>query len=182
MFTITPTTLPPAVNGTAYMQTLTVAGGTAPYTWSMPVGVPPAGLTFAAGVLSGTPTAAAFADLTVLVTDSSSPAQSASIVYYFAVCPAVLRVGIQIDGAAIIAAVVPTALVFAMIQGVALNRVSGTGAKVYADLPTLFKALMTSSLQALLNQYPSGALQSAQGNFATAQAALQSAMAGATIT
>ncbi len=48
---------PTAVVNTAYSYTLTAAGGTTPYTWSVNAGTLPAGLTLSsAGVLSGTPT------------------------------------------------------------------------------------------------------------------------------
>ena len=56
--TLLPASLPAATQGTAYSQTITAAGGTAPYTFSVSSGPLPAGLTLtSAGVLSGTPTA-----------------------------------------------------------------------------------------------------------------------------
>src|SRR5580658_2789773 len=56
--TLLPASLPAATQGTAYSQTITAAGGTAPYTFSVSQGPLPAGLTLSsAGVLSGTPTA-----------------------------------------------------------------------------------------------------------------------------
>jgi len=68
-------------NGTinqVYTATLTASGGTPPYTWSLPQGTLPAGITLdPQGILSGTPTAAANANLTVRVTDSAaSPTQA----------------------------------------------------------------------------------------------------------
>ena len=65
-------TPPGGVVGTAYTDTLTAAGGTTPYTWSVSAGTPPAGITLNAstGVLAGTPTAGGTANFTVKVTDA----------------------------------------------------------------------------------------------------------------
>jgi len=55
---------------TAYTDTLTAAGGTAPYTWSVNSGSLPPGITLSsAGVLAGTPTTAGSYPFTVNVTD-----------------------------------------------------------------------------------------------------------------
>jgi hypothetical protein len=57
--------------GTPYSQTMTVSGGTGPYTWSLAAGALPTGISFStAGVFSGTPTANASYPLTIRVTDS----------------------------------------------------------------------------------------------------------------
>ncbi|PYS34814.1 MAG: hypothetical protein DMG14_28555, partial [Acidobacteria bacterium] len=65
--------LPAGTVGAAYSQTLGATGGTPTYTWSIALGTLPAGLTLsAAGVISGTPTAAIAATFTVQVTDSAS--------------------------------------------------------------------------------------------------------------
>ena len=72
--TVSPLT--PGTTGTAYSQTLSTAGGTAPVSWTMvsPTQLP-AGLTLStAGVISGTPTAAGTTNFTVRATDSSTPA------------------------------------------------------------------------------------------------------------
>lgn len=84
VLTITTTSLPGAVVGTPYSQTLAASGGTPPYTWSVSVGVLPAGLALdpATGVISGTPTTAETANFTVTVTDSvaATDTQALSIV------------------------------------------------------------------------------------------------------
>lgn len=58
--------------GQPYSNQLTVTGGTGPFTWSIPTGTLPAGLSLAAttGLISGTPTAAGSATVTVKVTDA----------------------------------------------------------------------------------------------------------------
>ena len=78
--TVTTTALPAATAGVAYSAKLTAAGGVAPYSWSIPVGSLPAGLTLhaATGVISGTPKAGGNFTFTVQVTDSEATAQQAS--------------------------------------------------------------------------------------------------------
>jgi mono/diheme cytochrome c family protein len=76
---VSTTSLEDGLIGSAYSQTLAATGGTAPYTWTVSVGIPPAGLNLsAAGVISGTPTAAGVSAFTVSVTDSASPAATVS--------------------------------------------------------------------------------------------------------
>ncbi|WP_267555566.1 putative Ig domain-containing protein, partial [Rhizobium rhizogenes] len=72
--TISPTTLPNPVVATAYSQTVTASGGTAPYTYAVTAGTLPTGLTLSAatGVLSGTPTAGGTFNFTITATDSST--------------------------------------------------------------------------------------------------------------
>ncbi|MCC7203175.1 MAG: putative Ig domain-containing protein, partial [Nitrospirae bacterium] len=57
----------------AYSQTLAAAGGKTPFAWSLTAGTLPAGLTLnsSTGVISGTPTSAGTANVTVQVTDSN---------------------------------------------------------------------------------------------------------------
>ncbi|HEY3837554.1 MAG TPA: putative Ig domain-containing protein [Bryobacteraceae bacterium] len=67
----TPSPLPAGSVNAAYSQTLTAAGGTGPYTWSVVSGKLPAGMSLSAGgVISGTATAAGTATFTVQVADS----------------------------------------------------------------------------------------------------------------
>ena len=72
--TITTTSLPAAVEGQNYSQTLQASGGTAPYKWSLnPGGSLPVGLTLSdSGVISGTPTEAGSFSISVSVSDSGA--------------------------------------------------------------------------------------------------------------
>ena len=77
--TVTSTSLGAAQTGSSYSTTLSANGGTPGYTWSVSAGILPDGLTMSnAGVISGTPTGAGTSNFTVTVTDSSSPAETAS--------------------------------------------------------------------------------------------------------
>ncbi|MGY5808915.1 putative Ig domain-containing protein [Rhizobium sp. LEGMi198b] len=70
---VSPTSLPSGTIATAYSQTITASGGTAPYTYAVTAGSLPAGLTLSStGVLSGTATAAGTFNLTITATDSSA--------------------------------------------------------------------------------------------------------------
>jgi len=76
---IATTTLPGGTVGVAYSQSLTAAGGTTPYTWSIVGGSLPAGLALnaATGLISGTPTTPGTVSFTAQVVDSASPQGSA---------------------------------------------------------------------------------------------------------
>ena len=71
---LTPATLPGANAETAYSQTFTTTGGTAPYTYAVVAGALPSGLTIngTTGMLSGTPTQAGSFTISVRSTDSST--------------------------------------------------------------------------------------------------------------
>jgi hypothetical protein len=72
--TITTTSLPAAMVGVAYSQTLQATGGTPPYTWSVSAGALPAGVTLntSTGALTGTPTTAGVFAFTAQVVDNLS--------------------------------------------------------------------------------------------------------------
>jgi hypothetical protein len=71
--TITTSSLPTAVVGTAYTQTLAATGGTGSDTWTLQSGSLPAGITLATnGTLSGTPTVNGPFTFTVRATDQAS--------------------------------------------------------------------------------------------------------------
>ena len=72
--------LPNAIVGVAYSQTLTAAGGLPPYTYAITAGALPAGLTLSTtGVISGTPTTAGASSFTVTATDSQTTPAHASL-------------------------------------------------------------------------------------------------------
>ena len=70
---VTAPTLPNGAIGSAYSQTLTAAGGTPAYTWSITSGGLPGGMALSAsGAISGTPTASGSFSFTVQVKDSAN--------------------------------------------------------------------------------------------------------------
>jgi hypothetical protein len=82
---ITPATLPAGTNNTAYSESLTVTGGTAPYTWSLASGSLPPGIALtssgANATLAGTPTSSGAFTFTISVHDSSSTVETGSLSY-----------------------------------------------------------------------------------------------------
>jgi len=78
--TITTTSLPNAPSGVAYSQLLAATGGATPYMWAVDSGALPTGLSLntSTGRISGTPTVGGAFDFTVSVTDSWTPANSAT--------------------------------------------------------------------------------------------------------
>jgi LPXTG-motif cell wall-anchored protein len=76
---VLPATLASGVAGQPYTASVAATGGTAPYTYSV-VGTLPPGLTLdtVTGAISGTPTASGDTTFQVAVTDSSTPAASAT--------------------------------------------------------------------------------------------------------
>jgi len=85
----TPQPLPVGVVTRAYSQPLQAFGGTKPYTWSVAQGILPTGLTLdpASGVISGMPSQSGSFLLLAEVTDSSSPAQTATQVQSLTINP-----------------------------------------------------------------------------------------------
>ena len=76
---ITATSLPNTVTNVAYSRTLTAAGGTAPYTWSIAGGSLPPGLTLTGGgIITGTPTTTGTFSFTAQVRDTGNPQQTAT--------------------------------------------------------------------------------------------------------
>lgn len=71
--TLAPVTLPDGTVRSAYSQSFTASGGTAPYAFAVSSGALPAGMSLAAdGTLSGTPTGAGDFTFAVTATDSST--------------------------------------------------------------------------------------------------------------
>jgi len=85
--TITTTSVAGGTVGKAYSQTLTATGGSPPYLWSIIAGRLPAGLTLNrnTGQIAGTPIEEQTAIVTIQVTDSSSPPQTATTVLVFTI-------------------------------------------------------------------------------------------------
>jgi hypothetical protein len=72
-------TIPAATAGTFYTTTLAASGGTPPYAWPAPTGLPTGvTLNITSGVLSGTPLNGGSFPFTAKVTDQSSPVKSAT--------------------------------------------------------------------------------------------------------
>ncbi|HUA95372.1 MAG TPA: putative Ig domain-containing protein [Acidimicrobiales bacterium] len=84
---VTTTGLPEAAVGAPFSTTLAAIGGTRPYTWSA-TGLPSwASLDPSTGVITGTPTASAVAQVEVTVKDSASPTASAMKTLTFTIEP-----------------------------------------------------------------------------------------------
>jgi hypothetical protein len=89
----TVTSLPNGMVNVPYSQTIGVTGGTAPYACTITSGTLPAGLALGANCLvSGTPTTAGTANLTVKATDSSSPTESVTGPVALTIAPATLTI------------------------------------------------------------------------------------------
>ncbi len=71
--------LPDGAQSTAYSQTLTATGGTAPYTWDITEGALPAGLTLTGALISGSPSVLANSAFTVRVTDGDGNTATKSL-------------------------------------------------------------------------------------------------------
>ena len=70
-------TLPNGKVGTAYSKTMAANSGTAPYTWTIIAGALPAGVSLSSsGVISGTPTTAGTASVTLQATDANGISDS----------------------------------------------------------------------------------------------------------
>ena len=101
MLITTDTTLPGGVPNVPYPKvTLAVAGGTAPYTWTAQT-VLPDGLTLDKdkGELSGTPSLAGSSSITILVTDSATPAVTATATFTLAIASLSVTTAALPDGA-----------------------------------------------------------------------------------
>jgi hypothetical protein len=87
VITLAPATLPNGTVGTAYSQTITGSGGTAPYGFTVASGTLPAGMTLtAAGVLAGTPTTVGVSTFTLRGTDANGC--FADLAYTVTIAPA----------------------------------------------------------------------------------------------
>jgi sugar lactone lactonase YvrE len=81
--------------GLGYSQTLSVAGGTSPYTWTLTTGVLPAGLSLSpAGVISGIPSTAGTYNFTVQITDAAALKATQSFTIIVVAAPPIARTGV----------------------------------------------------------------------------------------
>jgi len=73
IITVNPASLPNGAVGTAYSQTVSASGGTAPFVFSISSGALPAGLILngVTGAITGTPTAAGTSTFTITATDAT---------------------------------------------------------------------------------------------------------------
>ncbi len=117
--TITTTSLPAGVIGTAYNQTVTATGGLQPYTWTLNSGTLPTGLTLSStGAITGTPTVLGTSNFTVTVTDSETPpAQTTS---------ASLSISITTAPLAVSTTSLPAGVVNTVYTGATLQASGGT--------------------------------------------------------
>jgi hypothetical protein len=115
---ITTTSLPGGTVGTGYVgATLAATGGTGGFTWTIESGALPAGLTLSgAGAITGTPTAAGLATVTVRATDSVGAFASRA-----------LSINIVTGALAITTTSLPGGTVMA-VYGASLAATGGTGA------------------------------------------------------
>src|SRR6185295_10447027 len=71
--TILTASLPSGTAGSAYSQTLSASGGSAPYSWTVSAGSLPGGVSLSSGgLISGSPQAAGLFNFTVQASDSAS--------------------------------------------------------------------------------------------------------------
>jgi hypothetical protein len=113
---IAPTTATQGLINTAYTQTLTASGGTAPYgSWTVTAGTLPSGLTLNAstGIISGTPTAAASPATSVTIRATDSNGCQGTQVISLKICPVVT--------------LSPTSLAAATVGAAYSQTVSGSG-------------------------------------------------------
>ncbi len=82
VISVSPVTLPMGMVRSAYSQTLTATGGTAPYRYGVTAGALPQGLSLgASGLLGGTPALSGTYLFTITVTDSIATPNTASVAY-----------------------------------------------------------------------------------------------------
>jgi hypothetical protein len=90
--TITTSTLPNGAVNASYNQTLAGGGGTPPYAWKLASGALPTGLSLnpSSGLINGTPQTANTFQFTIQLSDSASPANSATKNYQIVISSGVV--------------------------------------------------------------------------------------------
>jgi hypothetical protein len=133
---VSPSSLPAALAGTAYSQPLTATGGTAPYAFAVTSGALPTGLTLSeGGVLSGTPTAGGAFTFTVTVTDTYGC--SASRTYTIAISSFDLSFFDDLGRSRICANSVTGDWKWTVLQGPGIGTYTGSG------IPSWFNNVLT---------------------------------------
>jgi hypothetical protein len=122
---VNPNSLPQAVVGTAYSQTITATGGYGSNTCAVTAGTLPAGLALTGCTIGGTPSAAGSENITITVTDGSSPSVAKAQAYTLTV---VASLPAPVAGAA--SATINENLGSASASAIALNLSGGTAASV----------------------------------------------------
>jgi len=155
--TISPASLPNGTVGTSYNQTLTVSGGHAPFTFSVSGGALPAGLTLSpltptsgtTATISGQPTTQqSNVAFTILVTDSSNPAQTGSQGYTVTIAVA-LPLGITTT-------LLPSGVVNTFYT-TTLTAVGGTAPLTWSNTGTLPAGLSLNSSTGVISGTPTTA-------------------------
>jgi uncharacterized repeat protein (TIGR01451 family) len=125
---------PSGMVGLAYTDTLTAAGGTTPYTWSVSTGTLPAGITLntSTGILSGTPTLAGTSSFTIEVTDATN--RTATEATTLTVTAGVLS--ITVPSSAALPSVSPGGTTSAQLGTVTVNDFRGTAAASWTVMVT----------------------------------------------
>ncbi len=157
--TVSPTTTPAATTGTAYSQTITATGGTGPYIFTVSTGALPAGITLtSAGVLSGTPTAAASSTFEITATAGTCTGKiSYTLVVNNPACPT-----ITVSQATIPAGTTGTA------YSQTITATGGTGSYIFTVSTGTLPAGITLTSAGVLSGTPTAAASSTFDITATA--------------
>ncbi|PZO08173.1 MAG: autotransporter outer membrane beta-barrel domain-containing protein [Lysobacteraceae bacterium] len=150
VLTLTPATLPSGIVGVGYSQSLSAAGGIAPYTYAVTAGALPAGLTLAGnGLLSGTPTAQGTFNATITATDSTAGtaatvSQAYAITIVFAPPVAANDTATVLAGQAVTIAVTSNDVSVAPITSIAIATPPAQGTAVVSGLDVIYTAPATA--------------------------------------
>jgi len=158
--TFSPTTVPDGVYGTAYTNpSITVTGGTSPYTFSVSAGALPPGMALGSdGSLSGIPTAAGSYSFTVTAQDNT-PAPgtlTGSQAYTLVIDPAVLTITANPAGSVYGAALAASSSLTVSYAGF----VNGDGAASLGQQPTVTNSAVDGSPAGPYVLMPAGAQSS----------------------
>lgn len=154
--TISTTSLPAGVIGTAYSQTLAATGGVPSYSWAVTTGSLPSGLTLNAttGVISGIPTGTftGTTTFTVTLTDSQTPAHASKT--------ATLSISISAPALSITTATLPGGTL-GTAYSQALAASGGAGADTWSISSGSLPAGLTLSSAGVISGTPTGTVTGA---------------------